>query len=181
MSLISAHQNSGESLPAETLKRLKYGDSNFKLFQLMNQTYLSAFDLECHMRFIYIWVAIYRIFKVNIFFFCWNSDKFWSDICDELWPKFSPIKMSKNDFRPCQMVSSFGENFACAYYSHIWSNVILNTNFIPVKLKLSFMVSQMLATDLYEAFNDVGFENKTKLQDLGKRYINCALLSSNKY
>ena len=29
----------------------------------------------------------------------------------------------------------------------------------------------MLATDLYEAFKDVGFENKTKIKDVGLRYI----------
>lgn len=29
----------------------------------------------------------------------------------------------------------------------------------------------MLAADLYEAFNDVGFANKTKIQEVGRRYI----------
>lgn len=28
----------------------------------------------------------------------------------------------------------------------------------------------MLATDLFEAFNDVGFENKAKIKDVGIKY-----------
>lgn len=124
--LISANQ-SGASLPVEMLERLKAGKSNFNLFQLMNKTYLSAFDIECHM-----------------------SDKFWTEIAEELWPKFNPIKMPERDFRPCQFVSSFGENFSCKYYSHLWTD--------------------MLTTDLYEAFNDVGLENKTKIKDVGIKF-----------
>jgi len=99
MSLISGHQN-GDTLPPEMLQRLESANSNFNLFHLMNQTYLSAFDIECHM-----------------------SDKFWTEVAEELWPKFNPIKMSERDFRPCQFVSTFGENFACKYYSHLWTDV----------------------------------------------------------
>lgn len=127
MNLISAHQRTGEAMPNEMLKRLQQGNSNFNLFGLMNQTYLSAFDIESHM-----------------------SDKFWTEVAEELWPKFNPIKMQERDFRPCQFVSSFGENFSCKYYSHIWTD--------------------MLATDLYDAFNDVGFENKTKIKDVGIKF-----------
>lgn len=28
----------------------------------------------------------------------------------------------------------------------------------------------MLATDLYDAFNDIGFENKTKIKDVGIKF-----------
>ena len=50
MNMISAHVNTGEPMPVDMLKRLKQGEENYKVFQLMTQTYLSAFDLECHMR-----------------------------------------------------------------------------------------------------------------------------------
>ena len=102
MNMISAHKNTGEPLPTDILSRLKQGNSNFKIFQLMTQTYLSAFDIESHI-----------------------SEKFWSEISDELWPKFMPLTQSSKDFRACQFDSTFGENFACLYYSHIWSDVNL--------------------------------------------------------
>lgn len=127
MNLISSHQQTGDTLPVDMIERLKNGQSNLNLFQLMNQTYLSAFDIECHM-----------------------SDKFWTDIAEELWPKFNPIKMSERDFRPCQFVSTFGENFSCKYYSHLWTD--------------------MLVSDLYEAFKDVGLENKNKIKDVGIKF-----------
>lgn len=127
MSLISGHQKTGEALPQDLLDRLKHTDTNFNLFQLMNQTYLSAFDIECHM-----------------------SDKFWTEIAEELWPKFNPIKMPERDFKPCQFVSTFGGNFACKYYSHIWTD--------------------MLTTDLYDAFNEIGFENSAQIKDVGIKY-----------
>lgn len=66
----------------------------------MKQTFLSAFDLECHI-----------------------SEKFWTDVMEELWPRFMPIKLAKNDFRPCQFTTIFGENFGCSYYSLLWSEV----------------------------------------------------------
>lgn len=141
MNMISAHVNTGDPMPADMLKRLKQSEDSLKVFQLMTQTYLSAFDLECHM-----------------------SDKFWPDIADELWPKFMPFPMNKNDFRACQFESSFAENFGALYYSHLWSD--------------------MLAADLYEAFNDVGFANKTKIQEVGRRFrdtflVNGSSLKSN--
>ena len=78
------------------------------------------------------------------------TDKFWLNVMTELWPKFLPVKLNKLDQRPCQFVNIFGQNFGCNYYSVIWAD--------------------MLAADLYEAFNDTGFSNKTKIQDVGRRY-----------
>ncbi len=144
MNSISSNSN-GDSLPLEILQRLESSDSNFNLFQLMNQTYLSAFDIECHI-----------------------SDKFWTEVAEELWPKFHPTKMSERDFRPCQFVSTFGENFACKYYSHLWTDVRnLNNNSLQKNVYFNFFKFQMLATDLYEAFNEVGIDKKDKIIDVG--------------
>lgn len=127
MKLISAHQKTGDVLPTEQLARLKSANSNFGLFQLMNQAYLSAFDIECHM-----------------------SDKFWTEIAEELWPRFIPTKMPERDFKPCQFVSTFGEGYSCKYYSHLWTD--------------------MLVTDLYDTFRDIGFENTIKTKDVGIKF-----------
>ncbi|CAF0898385.1 unnamed protein product [Brachionus calyciflorus] len=126
MKLISTNKN-GDSLPNEFLERITKANESFKSFDLMKQTFLSAFDLECHI-----------------------SEKFWYEIMEDLWPKYMPIKLNKNDYRPCQFTSIFGENFGCNYYSLIWS--------------------EMLASDLFDAFNDTDFENSNKLLDVGLKY-----------
>jgi len=120
MNMISAHKNTGEPLPNDMLSRLKQGNSNFKIFQLMTQTYLSAFDIESHI-----------------------SDKFWSEISDELWPKFMPVAQSSKDFRACQFDSTFGENFACLYYSHIWSDVNLFLLILIFLLSKSILIFKL--------------------------------------
>ena len=48
--MVSGHLNTGKPLPSETLERIKQHDLNFKAFNLMKQTFLSAFDIECHIR-----------------------------------------------------------------------------------------------------------------------------------
>jgi hypothetical protein len=76
MKLVSAHTNTGEPLSAETLSQLKNGKfskllnilrlffnltnlntflarKNFQSFSLMKQTFLSAFDIECHLTYVF--------------------------------------------------------------------------------------------------------------------------------
>lgn len=87
---------------------------------------------------------------------------------DELWPKFMPIPMAKNDYRPCQFRIIFGENFGCNYYTNLWSEV--NNRYsitFPQKSSNVKIQIKMLATDVFEAFNEVGFEDKKRLLDVG--------------
>lgn len=100
--LVSAHTNTGESLPVDLLTRLDNSKKSLQSFSLMNQTFLSAFDIESHL-----------------------SSKFWYDVMKELWPKFMPYKLNKNDLRPCQFLNIFAESYGCNYYSIIWSEVSL--------------------------------------------------------
>lgn len=83
----------------------------------MKQTFLSAFDIECHI-----------------------SEKFWYEVMEELWPKYMPVKMNQNDFRPCQFSSIFGENFGCNYYSVIWSNVSTKNKILIIKIIFFFII-----------------------------------------
>ena len=66
----------------------------------MKHTMMSAFDIECHI-----------------------SNEFWSDVMEKLWSRYMPNKMVQSDHRPCQFTHIFGENFGCAYYSLLWSEV----------------------------------------------------------
>lgn len=81
---------------------------------------------------------------------CHISEKFWGDIMAELWPKYHAIKQCNNDYHPCQLSNIFAEQFGCLHYTSLWS--------------------QMLAMDIFDAFESAGFDNADKLAEVGKRY-----------
>jgi len=126
---VSGHVQTGEQLPEVILDQLENADQNLRSFKLMKQTFLSAFDIETHIS---------------------QPDKFWTDVQEDPWKKFMPVKQSPHDFRPCQFTTIFGESFGCSYYSLLWS--------------------EMLSVDLFEAFNDVGFGNARRVKEVGHKY-----------
>jgi Zn-dependent oligopeptidase len=89
----------------------------------MKQTFLSAFDIECHLTYVFSNLKLKAKWRQNYLLRFINSDTFWGDLQEQLWPKFMPYKMNKRDQSPCQFASIFGESFGCNYYSVIWSQV----------------------------------------------------------
>lgn len=71
------------------------------------------------------------------------------DAMVKLWPSFTPIPLHNRDFHPCSFEQIFSEQLASAYYSHKWS--------------------EMIAADLFNAFKEVGFNDKDKLAALGRK------------
>ena len=69
-------------------------------FSLLTECYYSAFELECYM-----------------------SDKYWTDVMCELWPKFMSTKRLEFDYHPCQFRPMFGTNYSAPIYSNLWSQV----------------------------------------------------------
>jgi oligopeptidase A len=71
------------------------------------------------------------------------------DAMVKLWPLFTPIPLHNRDFHPCSFEQIYSEQLASAYYSHKWS--------------------EMIASDLFKAFKEVGLNDKDKVSALGKR------------
>lgn len=95
-------------------------------FDLCRELYLSALDLELH-----------------------RSKTFWLSIIRELWPQYRSFPLDKLDSHPCSFTQIFAENWAAAYYSHVWSKTI--------------------AADVYSAFHEVqGDDNE--IVKVGKRF-----------
>jgi oligopeptidase A len=67
----------------------------------------------------------------------------------KLWPLFTPIPLNNRDFHPCSFEQIYSEQLASAYYSHKWS--------------------EMIASDLFKAFKEIGLNDKDKVSALGKR------------
>jgi len=77
---------------------------------LCHELYLSALDIDLYSR-----------------------NDFWMDIMKNLWPIYhSPLQLDKRDSHVCSFLSIFSGDFAAAYYSTLWS--------------------QMLAADAYQKF-----------------------------
>ncbi|CAF0961394.1 unnamed protein product [Adineta steineri] len=72
------------------------------------------------------------------------------DAMVKLWPLFTPIPLHNRDFHPCSFEQIYCEQLASAYYSHKWS--------------------EMIACDLFNAFKEVGINNKDQISVLGKRF-----------
>ncbi|XP_053982476.1 uncharacterized protein LOC128878363 [Hylaeus volcanicus] len=80
----------------------------------------------------------------------YSSDEFWNDIMNRLWNKYHVIPQHKKDCHICSFDCIFSGEWVAAYYSNVWS--------------------QMIAADLYNAFQEKSCKDKEVLQNLGSRY-----------
>ena len=71
------------------------------------------------------------------------------DAMVKLWSLFTPVPLHNRDFHPCSFEQIYSEQLASAYYSHKWS--------------------EMVACDLFQAFEEVGVQDQEKIAALGKR------------
>lgn len=74
----------------------------------------------------------------------------WYNIFDKCWNNYMPTPLEGDDFQPNSYTFLFDEQLPAQYYSTVWG--------------------EMLAADIFEAFNEVGFEDDVKLGLVGKRF-----------
>ncbi|XP_076243592.1 uncharacterized protein LOC143184898 isoform X2 [Calliopsis andreniformis] len=80
----------------------------------------------------------------------YQSKEFWRNIMSRLWKKYFVIPQNKRDNHVCSFEVIFSGDFAASYYSNIWS--------------------QMIAADLYNAFEEVLSEDEQMIREIGSRY-----------
>ncbi|XP_076168602.1 uncharacterized protein LOC143147332 isoform X2 [Ptiloglossa arizonensis] len=124
---MSCHQDTGESLSTEMIEMLRNTKLYLAGYNLCKELYLSRFDLELY-----------------------SSDEFWVNIMDRLWSKYFVIPQQKRDCYICSFELIFSGDWAAAYYSNLWS--------------------QMIAADIYSTFQGTSFTNNEKMQEIGSRY-----------
>ncbi len=91
-----------------------------------------------------------------------NESKFWLEILEELWPKYMlSASLPQDNYFPCQMTRSFACDLGGLRYSELWSHV--------------------LATDIFDAFNEVGFNNKEQIKNTFEKYRTIFLEPANMY
>lgn len=124
--LISSHYKNEDKLPTNMFESLMNVHKHTAGLELSRELYLSALDMELY-----------------------SSKTFWLDIVRKLWPVYRCFPLDKIDSHPCSFTQIFTEEWAAAYYSHVWSRVI--------------------AADIYSAFHEVR-DNEEQILDVGKRF-----------
>lgn len=126
LSSISSHVVNGDKLPEDMIEMLLNVNRHMAGLDLSRELYLSALDLELH-----------------------SSKDFWLTIVKNLWPQYRCFPLDKIDSHPCSFTQIFIEEWAAAYYSHVWSRLI--------------------AADIYSAFHEVQ-GNENEILQVGKRF-----------
>lgn len=123
---ISSHYESEDPLPRHLVESLQKSRQHMSGLDLCRKLYLSSLDLELY-----------------------STKDFWLDIVKRLWPEHFLLPLDKYDSHPCSFTEIFSGEWAAAYYSHLWSQVI--------------------AADVYSAFHEARGDNKHVI-DVGKRF-----------
>ncbi|KYM98497.1 Oligopeptidase A [Cyphomyrmex costatus] len=134
---ISGHYKTKEPLPAEAIDSIKRMRSHLAGYKLCKELYLSHLDLELH-----------------------SSETFWVPMMKRLWPKYFVLPLEKRDVHVCNFDLIWSGNWAAAYFSKIWS--------------------EMIAADLYTAFQEVNFD-ESQQKELGMRFRNTFLSLGGSY
>ncbi|XP_044760200.1 probable cytosolic oligopeptidase A [Coccinella septempunctata] len=123
---ISCDLETGDKLPADLFKDMCDVKKHMAGSDLCRELYFSALDVELY-----------------------SKEDHWLKITRNLWPQFIDFPLDKNDSHPCSFTQIFTEEWAAAYYSHIWSRVI--------------------AADIYSAFQEME-GNEQEFISVGKRF-----------
>ncbi|ELU16982.1 hypothetical protein CAPTEDRAFT_224112 [Capitella teleta] len=127
MRSMSCHYRTGHHLPPHVIETILASQNHMRGYDTMRQLYFSAYDME-----------------LNI------SDEHWSVMMENVWREYMPLPLSKEDNHPCSLTQLFTDDFAGAYYSHLWS--------------------KMIGADIMSAFEEVGFDDMQQLSSVGKRF-----------
>ncbi|KAL0104928.1 hypothetical protein PUN28_016522 [Cardiocondyla obscurior] len=134
---ISEHYETKEPLPADAIESIKKMRSHLAGYKLCKELYLSHLDLELH-----------------------SSNTFWVPMMKRLWPKYFALPLEKRDVHVCNFEVIWSGNWAAAYFSKVWS--------------------EMIAADLYTAFQEIKFD-ESQQKELGVRFRNTFLSLGGSY
>lgn len=98
---ISSHYANEDKLSDNLLNSISRYRKHMTGYELSQQLYLSALDLELHIR-----------------------KDFWLDIVKDLWPQFYCFDLDKKYSHPCSWTQVFSGEWGAAYYSHLWSKLV---------------------------------------------------------
>lgn len=122
---ISYNHTTEQQLTDDMIHSIIQVNQHMKGFELCREIYLANLDLELH-----------------------SSKDFWYDVVKRIWPDHIVFPLDKRDAHPCSFSQIFIEQWAAAYYSHIWSKFV--------------------AADIFSAFYEDPLEET--ISTVGKRF-----------
>lgn len=98
---ISEHVATSEPLSDQLIDSIHAERNNLAGFNLCNELYISALDLEL-----------------------FTKKDFWLEIVRRIWPEYHVLKLDKRDAHVCSMPAIISGEWSAAYFSNIYSQVI---------------------------------------------------------
>ncbi|GFS96475.1 probable cytosolic oligopeptidase A [Nephila pilipes] len=80
----------------------------------------------------------------------YSSKDFWRNISKRVWSQYMPFTYEKDSAQPCSFSDIFSEQYPAAYFSNLWA--------------------EMIAADVFNAFEEAGLDNDKDLQKIGHRF-----------
>ncbi|XP_043461666.1 probable cytosolic oligopeptidase A [Leptopilina heterotoma] len=134
LSEMAKHYKTGEPMPQEAIDNLRNMRTFMAGYKLCEKLYLSRFDIQLH-----------------------STDEFWVQIMKRLWKQHFVIPEFKEDSHVCSFIDIFGGNFAAAYYTILWS--------------------EMIGADIFSAFQEIPSGDQEQQKLIGRRYKETFLYS----
>ncbi|KAL5018692.1 hypothetical protein ScPMuIL_004414 [Solemya velum] len=98
---ISSHHETGNPLSDSEINQIISASKHLSAFDMMNQLYFSAFDMEIHL-----------------------SKTHWHDVMTSTWESYVPAPLTEDNYHPCSFTHIFSDQYPAAYYSYKWSEMI---------------------------------------------------------
>ncbi|GFT46733.1 probable cytosolic oligopeptidase A [Trichonephila clavipes] len=80
----------------------------------------------------------------------YTSKDFWRNISKRVWAEYMPFTYEKDSAQPCSFSEIFSDQYPAAYFSNLWA--------------------EMIAADVFNAFEEAGLDNDKDLQKISHRF-----------
>ncbi|GFQ90211.1 probable cytosolic oligopeptidase A [Trichonephila clavata] len=80
----------------------------------------------------------------------YTSKDFWRNISKRVWSEYMPFTYEKDSAQPCSFSEIFSDQYPAAYFSNLWA--------------------EMIAADVFNAFEEAGLDNEKDLQKISHRF-----------
>ncbi|XP_055940252.1 uncharacterized protein LOC129969627 [Argiope bruennichi] len=80
----------------------------------------------------------------------YSGKEFWLNLTKRVWSDYMPFPYEKDAAQPCSFSEIFSDQYPAAYFSNLWA--------------------EMIAADVFSAFEEAGLDDEEQLQKIGHRF-----------
>jgi oligopeptidase A len=124
---LGRHHQTNQPMTDDLIDNILKVRHHMASYDIMRQLYFSAYDMEIYL-----------------------NEEHWSRAMRRVWKEFMPLPLHEDDNHPCSFSAIFSDQYAAAYYSLKWS--------------------EMIAADIMKVFEEAGLANKDKVAAVGRKF-----------